>query len=332
MSGYKTALQVTPCYLKEHNITLVASVSGGKDSTATILQLKEWEVPFIPVFADTGNEHEATLEYVDKLPQMTGCPPIIKVKADFASRFAGKRKFIANDTRCPNQTGRRRGWSTQAKERALRHLQPTGIPFLDLCMLKGRFPSRRAQFCTRELKQIPIYEQVQEPLINEGKSVWSVQGIRWEESPNRAGLPYLDADRAIDDRMYHFRPILHWTVEDVFTIHRRHAVAPNPLYKQGMTRVGCLPCINAKKDEVFEIARRWPHHIDRIRTWEKTVGMCSKRMQSTFFASGFLPYGDLIPNIDDVVQWSATMRGGLQFDLMKLLPPAVCASVYGLCE
>ena len=31
-----------------------------------------------------------------------------------------------------------RDWTAEAVERALTHLQPTGIPFLDLCALKGR--------------------------------------------------------------------------------------------------------------------------------------------------------------------------------------------------
>jgi 3'-phosphoadenosine 5'-phosphosulfate sulfotransferase (PAPS reductase)/FAD synthetase len=325
-------ITVTRRMLEEQNITLVVSVSGGKDSTATLLQLIEWEVPFMPAFADTGNEHEATLEYVDKLPQMTGCPAILKAKADFAPRFEGKRKFIANDSRCPNQSGRRRGWTDNAKKRALEHLHPTGNPFLDLCMLKGRFPSRRAQFCTQELKQIPIYEQVHEPLIEVGKTVWSVQGVRWDESRERADRPYLDADTMFDsENLFRYLPILHWTVEDVFAMHRRHGVDPNPLYLLGMGRVGCMPCINAGKAELFEITRRFPHHFDRIREWERIVGLCSKRQESTFFAADTIPTRKVAP-IDEVAEWSRTVRGGRQFDLLKTLPPTTCSSMYGLCE
>ncbi|HIE0248828.1 TPA: phosphoadenosine phosphosulfate reductase family protein [Pseudomonas aeruginosa] len=50
---------------EQHNII---SVSGGKDSTATLLLAIAVEAPNIRgVFADTGNEHELTLEYIDYL-------------------------------------------------------------------------------------------------------------------------------------------------------------------------------------------------------------------------------------------------------------------------
>jgi len=47
----------------------LVSVSGGKDSTATYLLALESGRPFRAVFADTGNEHELTLEYVARLAE-----------------------------------------------------------------------------------------------------------------------------------------------------------------------------------------------------------------------------------------------------------------------
>lgn len=49
--------------------------------------------------------------------------------------------------------GKRVRWTNKAKRRALAELRPTGIAMLDLCMLKGRFPSRKALFCTERLKR-----------------------------------------------------------------------------------------------------------------------------------------------------------------------------------
>ena len=40
--------------------------------------------------------------------------------------------------------GRKLRWSNKAKRRALAVMYPSGNPFLDLCMWKGRFPSRMA--------------------------------------------------------------------------------------------------------------------------------------------------------------------------------------------
>lgn len=51
---------------------IVASFSGGKDSTALLVALQASGLPFTAVFADTGWEHPATLEYVDKVAQQLG--------------------------------------------------------------------------------------------------------------------------------------------------------------------------------------------------------------------------------------------------------------------
>jgi 3'-phosphoadenosine 5'-phosphosulfate sulfotransferase (PAPS reductase)/FAD synthetase len=51
----------------------------------------------------------------------------------------------------------------------------------------------------------------------------------------------------------------------------------NPLYFLGMSRVGCMPCINCRKDELLEISKRFPKYIDIKREWESLVSMASKR-------------------------------------------------------
>ena len=116
-----------------------------------------------------------------------------------------------------------------------------------------------------------------------------------------------------------------------------HDIEPNDLYRLGMNRVGCMPCINAAKGELREIALRWPSHIDRIDDWERIVGQCSKRGYSTFMTDAPPAkdrreiFADL--NIRTRVEWSKTTRGGKQFDLLGEHEEAqACKSAYGLCE
>lgn len=167
----------------------VVSVSGGKDSLAQWLLALEAGVNFMVVFADTGHEHPQTMEYLDYLENKLG--PIRRVKADFSARIAGKRQFIAErwPTTLVTECGFNDEQAAEIIKLALNTLHPTGIPFLDLCMWKGRFPSTKARFCTFELKHNPIRDQVVAPLLDEYDEVISWQGVRAEESPQRAGLP-----------------------------------------------------------------------------------------------------------------------------------------------
>ncbi|WP_122745498.1 phosphoadenosine phosphosulfate reductase family protein [Pseudomonas viridiflava] len=312
----------------------VVSVSGGKDSTATLLVAIALDTPNLQaVFADTGNEHEQTYEYLDYLALTTGVT-ITRVKADFTQRIEGKRRFIETKWR-------EQGIDELVVQAALDVLKPTGNPFLDLCIWKGRFPSRKAQFCTMELKRDPMLEQVVIPLMGNDKMIMSWQGVRADESINRRYLP--ECSEA-GGGLFNYRPILKWDIPAVFEAHRYMGVKPNPLYSQGMGRVGCMPCINCRKDELREIALRFPEVIDRIDHWERITQQASKRGAATFFAGSNAkhPKGSIanmsavevmeIASIRQAVEWSKTARGGIQYDLMIATDATACSSAYGLCE
>lgn len=61
-----------PPFVPRSGVRHVVSVSGGKDSTATyLLALERLGGDFEAVFADTGNEHPYTYEYVARLHERT---------------------------------------------------------------------------------------------------------------------------------------------------------------------------------------------------------------------------------------------------------------------
>ena len=324
--------------MSEHN---VISVSGGKDSTALLLLAIERQPDNLQaVFADTGNEHEQTYDYVRYLAEATGVP-IRWVRADFTDRIAHKREYVLT-----KWAGK--GVPQKDIDRASAALVPTGNPFLDLCIWKGRFPSSKAAFCSEELKRNPIINQVQKPLLDAGDDVISWQGVRADESLRRSLLVESEF-KSIEKNgaeLWNYRPILKWTAEDAFAMHRKHGIKHNPLYEQGMGRVGCMPCINCRKDELLEISKRFPEAIERIAEWETIARGASKRGQSTFFAA---PTSSLIlndeqkdewlklQNIHKVVEWAKTSHGGKQYDLIRAdglfdFNSPSCTSIYGLCE
>lgn len=364
----------------------IVNVSGGKDSTATyLLALERLDGNFRAVFADTGNEHESTYEFVARLHERTGGPKVEVVRADFTEDIARHRLYVLENWPDELQAGRDGSWRwmphrgkaktvapaeqppppknvyrsatvrfamgswrwniarrpmTEAEamarvaEAAAAHV-PTGNPYLDLCISKGFFPGRMRQFCTEELKQLPITMKVILPALRKGP-VLQWLGIRAEESIVRSKQPRFGRD---DTGAYLWRPILKWTVDDVWAQHKKHRLLPNPLYSQGMGRVGCMPCINCRKEEMREIAERFPGHVDRIAQWEEIVRRASKYGEATFFPSmkdsrdRDRSGSGLYANIRDVVEWSKTDRGGRQYGLFwQRQAGGGCANDMGLCE
>ena len=305
-----------------HNIV---SVSGGKDSTALLLLAIERNTPNLQaVFADTGHEHQQTYEYVQYLNDKVF--PIRTVKADFSEQIARKQEYVQH--KWPEK-----GVPQSIVDRALRALHPTGNPFLDLCIWKGRFPSTKARFCSEELKRNPIIEQVQMPLLDQGDTIWSWQGVRADESLARRDLPELED---VGGGLWNYRPILKWTAQDCFDMHKKHGIKHNPLYEQGMGRVGCMPCIHARKDELLEISKRFPDEINRVADWEKIVKQASKRGTATLLNAGIPGLSneeaERVSNIRQMVEWSKTSKGRHQYDFIRQQDAPSCSSIYGLCE
>jgi 3'-phosphoadenosine 5'-phosphosulfate sulfotransferase (PAPS reductase)/FAD synthetase len=272
-------------------------VSGGKDSTATLLWLvNESGIPHEKIretFWDNGNEHQFTYNYVSMLSQNV---------------------FPVETIRPP-------------------------LDFYALAHHKKRFPGAKTRFCTQELKIFPSQRYIL-ALQKTGARVLLLTGVRAQESRDRAKLPAGNWDEYYACDIY--RPLLHYTIDDVWRITRRYGLRRNALYDLGAVRVGCLPCIMSRKSEIRMIARLFPERIDLIRQAE--VSFPDPRSFSSFYRRTMVPArfrsksittknGETmtVPTIDDVVDWSKTARGGRQYSF-DFDDGLLCSSKWGSCE
>lgn len=203
----------------------------------------------------------------------------------------------------------------------------------EMVVAKGLFPTGSRRFCTEELKIKPLARFIR-AIQDDGSDVLNVVGIRAEESDARAEMPEWDDSDVLDCDVW--RPLIRWTEQDVIEIHQMAGLEPCRLYlREGVRRVGCWPCVYARKSEILAVATSTPEKIDQIRDLEREVSEQSKRMghkiehQTWFRAQGTL----LQPwPIDEAVKWSRTSWGGRQFEMFAAAGRDAGCVRWGMCD
>jgi 3'-phosphoadenosine 5'-phosphosulfate sulfotransferase (PAPS reductase)/FAD synthetase len=296
-------------------IKRIVSVSGGKDSTALYLwAIEQWgKDGFRAVFADTGNEHPVTYNYVRNLHLMAGGPKVDFVCADF-------RKDVQRIFENVDKSNSEHVKARVARNHYLKTVGfTTGNVFLDMMIAKGAIPRANRQFCTKELKMDPIKKWL-EGWRQDSDTIEMYVGIRAEESEKRAKM----AEQEWSD-FYNcdfFRPLLRWKIDQVWKLLEKYEVPPNPLYNAGeYKRVGCFPCIHITKSEIATL----PDWVwGKLQHWETVLG------DSWFVYKG----GETTPSLQQVREWARTSRGGKQFAMFPAESRDVpsCMSTWGVCE
>lgn len=182
-------------------------------------------------------------------------------------------------------------------------------PFIRYTLKYMCLPNPHRKFCTPRLKVDPITE-----FLNDVDDPINVVGIRHEESSKREKMSEWEWFDHFD--CYTWRPIISWSFKDVADIHKRHNIKPNPLYLKGHARVGCYPCIYANKGDL--------KHLDDNRT--KILHRLEEYL-SDFRGKKVTMFKNM--TIQQAVDWSKTSRGGKQYMLFNVEPPA--CQKWGMC-
>ncbi len=131
-------------------------------------------------------------------------------------------------------------------------------------------PAKDHRWCCKLLKLHPLKLY----LAGTGPCV-TVQGNRWYESWNRAGLDETSQNPA-NPLQLNISPIRNWRALEVFIYLWWQGLAINPLYDKGLERIGCYLCPAMLESEYEELKTIQPASAERwtafLETWAAKKG------------------------------------------------------------
>ena len=126
-------------------------------------------------------------------------------------------------------------------------------------LLRRGPPSRDRRWCTALLKIEPLrrfYSRIRPKLI--------IEGVRGLESTARLTLGAVSSSPVAPTARRAF-PIYEWSRFEVQLYLAWKGIEPNPLYDEGLTRIGCIVCPAMHMYELYEVARRLhPARVEAI--------------------------------------------------------------------
>jgi len=221
--------------LRDNTHRHVVSLSGGKDSTALAIYMREAfpQIPTEYVFCDTGAELPETYEYLDRVESVLG-QPIVRLNALDLLRIRKRHSRSPFDV-----------WLNE--------------------VYGGYLPNPRARWCTRVLKIQPFerhigndrafsYIGIRADEDREGYS--SKKPPALSEQPNIVPVyPFKDAGMGIDD------------VNDIL----EDSGLGLPRYYQWRSRSGCYFCFYQQIGEWQGLKENHPGLFEMAKTYEAIV-------------------------------------------------------------
>jgi 3'-phosphoadenosine 5'-phosphosulfate sulfotransferase (PAPS reductase)/FAD synthetase len=142
---------------------------------------------------------------------------------------------------------------------------------------RKRFPAKVANLMTRWCSSALKIDVSRAAIANQErfnhKNIVVITGERREESANRAKYKqtqyYMQPTRK--RTVYQHRPVLDWSIAQVWQKIEQYKIAVHPAYHSGYGRLSCKTCIFSSCNQWATVQRDFPDTFDRIASLERKL-------------------------------------------------------------
>lgn len=297
---------------------VIVSFSGGKDSLASLLWIKNNLTKKITtVFCDTGWESPITYKYIGEINEKLNLN-IITLKSN---KYKGMIDLAEKKGRFPSTKAR--FCTEELKSKPMVDYIIDSVK--DHCLIIQGIRAEESSSRAAMDKQCTYFKYYFEPYGYDKKGKPKYHTYRSKEVKEYCNKYSADI----------LRPIFEWSAQETVNYIVENNMPLNPLYSMGMKRVGCFPCIMCVHTEVKSIIKYFPERMDYIQDQEE-------KLNTSFFKPDYIP--DRFCTGISINKKGETVRFPYSKDIVKYLKSknatldmfqeeqTSCMSFYGICE